>query len=143
MGIAGRNVALVFAGYVAAVVAAVLTVTLAIAVLAGSVSLDDFTAILIPGLAITFSTALPGFLVAVWASRRYAWRHWHQYALAGAANAVPALLVYHGDTMLTAIYAPLSFCAPGGFVGGLAYWVVTRRLVRWDAPPSPAVASPQ
>jgi hypothetical protein len=65
---------------------------------------------------------MPGFLIAVWLAHARRWNRWSQFAFAGVADAVFALVLtqlYMGETLLPNVVLP---CFPGGFAGGAAYW---------------------
>ncbi len=75
------------------------------------------------GLAITFPTALPGFLVTLMLAARAGWQHWYFFAIAGSLNVLPSFAVL--SLYLRAPTMPLDFvlaCLPGGFAGGFIYW---------------------
>jgi hypothetical protein len=97
----------------------------------------DLTSVYLIGLIVTFPAALPGFLAVVFLASGGMWERWLHFALAGAGNAVPSLLIF-GAYMGQQPVLPLGLmlaCLPGGFAGGYVYWLVAGlRLRRGDTP---------
>lgn len=142
------RIALACIGYLAAVlIAATVTVFVMLApsalpdngawgsIYANSRQLVDIYSM---GLAITFPTALPGFLLTLFVARRAGWVGWLPYACAGALDAILALAIFDlGLQMLDPLPPripllgmPLKIllpCLPGGLAGGFAYWAVASR----------------
>ncbi len=143
------RIAYVFFGYLAAVLVAVAVAVFAM--LAPTMFPDDgawgsfyaYRRDLIDvfqiGLVFTFPTALPGFLLTLFLARWGGWVGWLPYACAGLLNAVLALAIFDlalqmfDPTPLRMPLLPLDLllpCLPGGFAGGVAYWVVVRKSLR-------------
>ncbi|NGN41950.1 hypothetical protein G6N74_12835 [Mesorhizobium sp. CGMCC 1.15528] len=117
-------------GYVCAVFAAVfVSVFLYQGSSIGS-ALDLMTGIA-TGLIFTFPTALPGFILALYVAKVFERRHWLFFSIAGALNVLPAFLFlelffqFNGETAGSFLQSSLPlFCLPGGFLGGLSFWLV-------------------
>ncbi|MEI5681917.1 MULTISPECIES: hypothetical protein [unclassified Mesorhizobium] len=125
-----RRASLVSLGYVCAVFAAVFV---AVFLLQGSAigSASDLTGAMATGLIFTFPTALPGFILALYVARVSKRRHWLFFSIAGALNVLPAFLFlelffqFNGETGESFLQSSLPlFCLPGGFLGGLSFWLV-------------------
>lgn len=131
--LAGRCT-LVFFAYVAAVFVATLVALLFMVLpdLFGQ-SLhritEFFSDMFVAGLMVTFLTALPGFLIAIFFAIACRWKMWAAYAAAGTANGVFALALF-GSYLVGRIWPDprmLIACLAGGFVGGLAFWAAGGR----------------
>lgn len=93
--------------------------------------MSEFAGIAFAGAVITFATALPGFLVALWYSIWRDWNGWRPFVLAGGADAIAALAVLDAfssgsSSMPFGLLAPT---VPAGFAGGLAYWLTAGRII--------------
>jgi hypothetical protein len=97
--------------------------------------LADLPFVLFVGGYVTFVMALPGFLAVMVLSFATGWRSWAFFALAGALDVFPACALYEAmsrpdysepGVMLFSEF-PL-ICLPGGFLGGLTFWLVMRRF---------------
>lgn len=91
----------------------------------------EFAGFAFAGAVITFATALPGFLVALWYSIRRHWSGWRPFVLAGGADAIAALAVLDAfsggsSSMPFGLMLPT---VPAGFAGGLAYWLTAGRII--------------
>ena len=95
----------------------------------------------IVGLEYTLPTALPGFLITLFAARRAGWTGWLPYAGAGTLNAALAWAIFDVAVQLIdrgPLHMPLSGMPPmillpcllGGFAGGITYWAVARNALR-------------
>lgn len=114
-------------GYAIAVTAAVLVVML----LLGEPT-SDFVGIFTLGYAITFPSALPGFLLAIFVAQKMNLKSPLYFAATGALNVFPSLLIFKlcgGEDLFNMI----DVFVPGGLAGGLVYWLIA---VRWAARPS-------
>ncbi len=148
MTLAGVAVYIIRAGlgYAMAVIAATAVTVVLVAVgtlLAGDAEtrtmaefVDDWATLAFIGLIVTAVSALPGFLAALWAAARGPWTGWSQFAFAGSADAVAAVLLtslFFWDILMT-VWILLA-CVVGGFVGGAAYWIAAGRFLstRWPA----------
>lgn len=81
---------------------------------------------------VTFVTALPGFLLALLFSTAMWQPNWLYFSLAGLVNVMLAIWLFSfsgrlfGNTAETINFA--LHCMPGGFLGGLTFWLVAYRL---------------
>jgi hypothetical protein len=136
IGVAKR-LGIVALGYLAAVAAAVtVTVVLIVFGFTPYPSLEDLLIGAYLGFIFTFPSALPGFVVVVIVATWLGWNSWIGFALAGALNAVSALVIIALYTSGNVGWAPAMLlpCALGGFMGGFAYWAVAvRRLEHSEA----------
>ena len=86
------------------------------------------------GFMMTFMYALPGFLLVLVLAWRLGWSRWSHFAVAGAADAVAALLLasFHGGGM-GGMLAPgmVLSCVSGGFAGGACYWISAGRFLHF------------
>ncbi|MBL8577637.1 MAG: hypothetical protein JNK47_10450 [Mesorhizobium sp.] len=139
MRTAGR-IAFIAFGYVVAVCVAV-AVTEAIMLAPAAIPdggangsllglLPDLPGMFVIGFFWTFLCALPGFVVAIIIGERRGWSRWRDYATAGLLNVIPSLAFFWGFAG-SPFSMPLLIVSalPGGFVGGVAYWIVAGRFV--------------
>jgi len=86
------------------------------------------------GFMMTFIYALPGFLLVLVLAWRLGWSRWSNFAVAGSADAVVALLLagLHGGGM-SGMLAPgmVLSCILGGFAGGACYWSSAGRFLHF------------
>jgi len=89
---------------------------------------EDVPGLLVFGMLITGLFGLPGFLIALRLAQRGSWSRVGQFAFAGCANTLLAIIlfqIYMGAPVLPlSIYLP---CFPGGYAGGVAYWFLRAR----------------
>jgi hypothetical protein len=113
--------------------------------ISGSSFLSDTVLVLFLGGYVTFLMALPGFLAVLLLSILTRWRSWAFFAIAGALDVFPAVALYEAmsrpdhveaGTMLFSEF-PL-ICLPGGFLGGLTFWLVKRRFGNTPISPGPS-----
>jgi hypothetical protein len=127
-------------GYICAVVAATFVTLLALTLT--QFGPGEFAVGMLYGLVITFPTALPGFVVALCVAATFKWRNWMFFSFAGAINVLPATLLlalFMGGGPPGSLLRELPYyCLPGGFLGGLTFWLVAYRSV--DAWPKGARA---
>jgi hypothetical protein len=118
-------------GFICAVVAATSVTVVALA--ATRFSTGDFAAGILYGLVITFPTALPGFILALCIATALKLGNWVFFSLAGAINVFPAMLVLElvigGGPPGSLLRELPYYCLPGGFLGGLTFWLVAYRSV--------------
>jgi len=105
--------------------------------------LNSLLLIVFYGFIFIFITALPGFLVTLLVSAATGLRGWAFFAIAGALGVFPAWAIFEAlsrpdpDQFGVLLFSDRPLVSlPGGFLGGLTYWYVRRRLR--DAPTSPA-----
>lgn len=132
---AGRRFLVIAAGYaVAALVADLVTVAhLALpTVLPDRGSLGSFFAfwrdgpsLVLVGLGVVASTALPGFLVVLAYAAWRGWRDALRFGIAGGLNAFPALWLFGAFSGGLSGTDPFFVfcCVGGGLSGGFAYWL--------------------
>ena len=123
----------VIVGYAAAVVAAVLTVTLIASIDAGSVS--DIGGFLMAGLTLTSIYGAPGFLAVMLIA--YSVRVFHPAFMVacGALNAPLAFAILEGGDLEPAFMSEGWLFWLGGAVGGLAFWRTARSLGGFELRP--------
>lgn len=84
------------------------------------------------GFVMTFTYALPGFLMVLVLAWRLGWSRWSIFAAAGSADAILALLLSGiqggGASGMLAPGMVLS-CVPAGFAGGASYWASAGRFL--------------
>ena len=144
----GVHLFLIGAGYVIAVVAAVIvTVTLFLAPMAlpdngaqGSL-FKTLSEVVPPALVIGFFWTLvcawPGFIAAIVLGERRLWARWKDFAIAGFINVVPSYAMFaalFGPPLSNPWMVAASF--PGGFVGGAVYWFVAGRFIAMRRKPA-------
>lgn len=121
----------VVGGYLLSAVAAAVTAA-SILSAAQSGSAGSFAVLVTIGFFYIAFSGLPGFATAIFVARRFRFRHWAFFTVAGGINAILAWMLMGGMKAVVVMSGDMLLLASlvGGLVGGFAYWFAAEYSAR-------------